>query len=147
VAAPQEDCSFVQVLFKMTLLVHEPAAAPAEIVATTLDVHWSVANQSRSLRERSRSSSFLRSTPNLANTQTLTRLIHHGHIPGAFSPAVSSNPHIRFMFWIACPTMPLPRLSIAEITVTRLVRSSTASPMWHIFEPSVCLVAGSASVM
>src|SRR5262249_24435132 len=71
----------------------------------------------------------------------------HGHNPPAVRPAVSSKPHIRFMFWIACPTIPLPRLSIAERTVTRFVRLSTARPIWHILEPRVCLVAGRLSVM
>src|SRR5258706_1540223 len=62
----------------------------------------------------------------------------HGHIPGTINPAVSSNPHIKFIFWIACPTIPLPRLSVAENTLTRLVRGSTDNPMWHMLVPSVC---------
>src|SRR6266571_2217910 len=35
------------------------------------------------------------------------------------SPAVSGNPSITFMFWMACPAAPLTRLSIAAISVSR----------------------------
>src|SRR6185503_4637922 len=40
---------------------------------------------------------------------------HHGNSAICSSPAVSGNPNIRFMFWIACPAEPFTRLSSVEI--------------------------------
>src|SRR5512136_2375216 len=45
------------------------------------------------------------------------------------SRAVSSRrPHMRFMFWTACPEAPFTRLSMAERMMTRFVLGSTDSP-------------------
>src|SRR2546428_12861956 len=43
------------------------------------------------------------------------------------SPAVSGNPSITFIFWIACPAAPLTRLSIAAMTVSRGRRTPATS--------------------
>src|SRR5580658_2337996 len=44
-------------------------------------------------------------------------------------PAVSGNPHIRFMFCTAWPAAPLPRLSRQETTTRRSPAGSSANPM------------------
>ena len=41
------------------------------------------------------------------------------------SPAVSSRPKLRFMFWIAWPAAPLTMLSMAEMAMKVPVRLST----------------------
>jgi type IV secretory pathway VirB3-like protein len=49
---------------------------------------------------------------------------NQGYIPIVFKPMHSSSPNMRFRFWIAAPADPLTRLSMAEITMIRSVRSS-----------------------
>src|SRR5205807_6486451 len=59
----------------------------------------------------------------------------HGYTPIVGSPAVSSNPHIRFMFWTACPAAPFTRLSTAAATTAVPVRASSPTPISHTFAP------------
>lgn len=43
---------------------------------------------------------------------------NQGLSPTSINPAVSSKPHIRFMFCTACPAAPFTRLSITDNTTT-----------------------------
>ena len=59
----------------------------------------------------------------------------YGQSPANRSPAFSSNPIMRFMFWTAWPDAPFTRLSMA-VTITALpVLPSAWTPMSQKFEP------------
>ena len=55
-------------------------------------------------------------------------------------PAVSGGPSTRFMFCIACPAAPLPRLSIADVSTSCDPAGVTAT--WHSFVCATRLVSG-----
>src|SRR5439155_7557442 len=66
----------------------------------------------------------------------------HGATPCAVRPAVSGRPSIRLAHCTACPAAPLPRLSIAAITMIRPLSPSTVDCRWTALDPSVAPVAG-----
>ena len=60
------------------------------------------------------------------------------------SPVVSSRPQARFADWMACEALPLPRLSIAEKSMSRFVRASTRAAIWMRLEWATSRACGSA---
>src|SRR6476620_5178560 len=68
---------------------------------------------------------------------------YHTGVKGVyFSPSVSSNPHIRFIFCIADPAAPFIKLSDAERATMRLVFSSISNPTSQKLEPTTNLGSG-----
>ena len=59
-------------------------------------------------------------------------------------PAVSGRPSATFAAWMAPPEAPLARLSIAQMAMTVLVRSSNRAVIWATLLPIVALVDGDA---
>src|SRR5205823_1053941 len=66
----------------------------------------------------------------------------HGYTPIVGSPAVSSRPYIRFMFWMACPAAPFTRLSTAAARTAVPVRASRPTPTSHTFAPVTRFASG-----
>ena len=59
-----------------------------------------------------------------------------GAAPQPARPVSSGRPSMQFMFWMAEPAAPLPRLSSAEKTTTLPRRSSTSAPICTKFDPA-----------
>ena len=72
----------------------------------------------------------------------LYRLIAQGYIGTKSRPIFSSKPQAMLKFWTAWPAAPLTRLSMAESTITRYVRSSMCQAMSQKFEPRTSFVDG-----
>src|SRR4029078_7483225 len=66
----------------------------------------------------------------------------HGATPCRLRPAASGRPSAIFMDCTAPPAVPLVRLSMTQVTITRPVCSSNASCMTAWFDPWTDLVDG-----
>src|SRR5699024_9671289 len=75
-------------------------------------------------------------------TETLWRGDAHGFTPGVFNALAASKPTARFMDWIAVPAVPLTRLSMAHVTISRPASASTADWINAKFDPCVAPVSG-----